>query len=85
MAISTIIFSGKFDNEQQFLLDNRIYQDRVGYEVITPVKVAGLKKRVLVDRGWIESPPTRQILPVITSVFGSQIINGIIRIPLGIT
>lgn len=82
LQFQPIQFRGTFENQQQFLLDNQIYQDRVGYDVITPVKVKGIKKAVLVDRGWIEASQSRQTLPALTAVIGSQIVKGIIYVPL---
>lgn len=74
-------FSGEFLNSKQFLLDNKINQGHIGYEVITPIQVAGLKKLVLVNRGWIAAGQNRKILPQLKSVFGLQTIHGIIRLP----
>lgn len=75
-------FRGKFLNTKQFLLDNKIKHGQVGYEVITPVRVDGIKNLVLVNRGWIAAGPDRQVLPSMKSVFGSVEIHGIIRVPL---
>ncbi len=75
-------FSGQFLNKKQFLLDNKINQGQVGYEVITPVKIKGLKKLVLLNRGWIPAAQNRTVLPEIKTIFGSQTIHGIIRLPL---
>lgn len=75
-------FSGIYDNKQQFLLDNRTRKGRAGYEVITPVKIPDIKKWVLVNRGWIRAGHDRRLLPKLKSVFGSQTIHGIIRMPL---
>lgn len=78
-----IRFQGKFDNQQQFLLDNKIYKHQVGYEVITPVKVKGLNKLVLVNRGWITAGHNRKLLPTLTMINDEQSIIGKIYIPLG--
>lgn len=75
-------FQGKFLNNQQFLLDNRTHKGRVGYEVITPIKIKGMDKLVLVNRGWIPGTHDRRVLPELKSVFGLQKIHGIIRMPL---
>lgn len=78
----SVQFKGKLLNKQQFLLDNKINHGQVGYEVITPVRVVGIKNLVLLNRGWIAAGQDRRILPTIKSVFGSVKIHGIIRVPL---
>ncbi len=55
--------SGRFDNHQQFLLDNQVSQGEVGYSVLTPLHVTGNGPVVLVDRGWVPLGQTRERLP----------------------
>src|SRR5215469_1029206 len=57
-----VSLQGRFDPAHQFLLDNRSYEGRAGYEVLTPLlRTAG--DTVLVDRGWVPFSGTRQRLP----------------------
>ncbi len=77
-----VVFEGKFENSRQFLLDNRTHKGKAGYQVITAVKVFGLKETVLVNRGWIPIQGRRSQLPKLPEVFGLQKIHGIIRMPL---
>ena len=52
---------GRFDESQQFLLDNRVNQQRVGYEVLTPLVLENeLQQVVLVNRGWIAAVSREQ-------------------------
>lgn len=44
---------GKPDSKGMMLLDNRIYQGRVGYEVIVPFMLQDQSAIVLLNRGWI--------------------------------
>jgi len=46
--------SGVFRPELTVLLDNKIRNHRVGYEVITPLRLRGSTTHVLVNRGWLE-------------------------------
>jgi surfeit locus 1 family protein len=57
--------SGVLDGAHQFLLDNRSYQGRPGYEVLTPLRHAGAAT-LLVDRGWVPFSGTRARLPPVT-------------------
>ncbi len=54
---------GYYDDKHQFLLDNRTYQGRAGYHVLTPFKLRESKVAVLVNRGWIPMGGSRAELP----------------------
>jgi len=57
-----VTLQGRFDAEHQFLLDNRTYKGRAGYEVLTPLERP--EGRVaLVDRGWVPFTGQRSKLP----------------------
>lgn len=73
---------GRFDNARYFLLDNRTYRGRVGYEAIVPfVTDSGLA--VFVNRGWLPSTGDRQQLPVLAPVTGELELEGTVHVPLG--
>lgn len=72
---------GTFDNEHSFLLDNKIYQDMIGYELYTPFHAIGLKKPILIDRGFIAMGPNREILPEIKKIIGVVTISGMLNNP----
>src|SRR5437016_1195333 len=44
---------GHYVNDQIILIQNRMYQSRPGFEVLTPIEMPGKKQWLLVDRGWI--------------------------------
>jgi len=54
--------TGRLDGQHQFLLENRSYQGRPGYEVLTPLMRAtgGV---LLIDRGWVPFTGARARLP----------------------
>src|SRR6201984_3428362 len=54
--------TGRLDGRHQFLLDNRSYQGRPGYEVLTPLARAG-DGVLLIDRGWVAFTGSRARLP----------------------
>jgi len=56
---------GDFMLEKQFLLDNQVYNQKAGYDVITPLEVDD--KILLVNRGWV-SNNNRQSIPDISIV-----------------
>ena len=59
---SLISFPAYYDSEHQFLLENRSYQGKPGYEVLTPAVLPN-GRRVLVNRGWIPFSGYREQLP----------------------
>jgi len=56
---------GEFAPHGLVLLDNKIRNSEVGYEVIMPLKIGGSSMHVLVNRGWIAAGPERARLPVV--------------------
>src|SRR5688572_25786905 len=52
LAFRRIEAEGEFRPELTILLDNRVHQGMVGYEVLTPLRIAP-QMHVLVNRGWI--------------------------------
>jgi surfeit locus 1 family protein len=74
--------SGHFDARRQFLLDNRIYESRVGYHVLTPFILDDFSGvAVLVNRGWIPLGDSREQLPNLPVDTGMRELLGRIRIP----
>ncbi|MEX0386822.1 SURF1 family protein [Spiribacter onubensis] len=60
--------NGTFDEAHQFLLDNRIQDGQVGYRVLTPLRLDGLDRAVLVDRGFVPIVGDRQTPPALPPV-----------------
>jgi surfeit locus 1 family protein len=58
-----VLARGRYDLGRQLLLDNRIHQGRPGYQVLTPLQLAGVDQVVLVNRGWLPMGRTRADLP----------------------
>ncbi len=77
---------GHYDNEHTILLDNKIQQHQVGYEVVQPFQLeqplAGITT-VLVNRGWIPADSDRSKLPKLDKITGMQTVQGKVYVPLG--
>src|SRR5712675_2812989 len=56
LAAKQIAARGTFLPRHSVLLDNKLRHGRPGYEVITPLRLAGSDMHVLVNRGWIAAP-----------------------------
>jgi surfeit locus 1 family protein len=71
---------GEFLPERTVLLDNKLRRGRAGYEVVTPLRLAGAQQmHVLVNRGWIAAGATRNELPEIRTSRGEVAVEGIVR------
>ncbi len=75
--------AGQFDNQHTFLLDNKIFKGQVGYEVFTPFLAAGITQPILVDRGFVPLTASRDKLPAIRDITGTQAITGMVNQPPG--
>jgi len=73
-------FTGEFDLEHSFFLDNKTFKGRVGYHVFTPVKLTATKA-ILVSRGFIAMGRSRTPLPKIDTPSGDLLIQGILDLP----
>lgn len=67
---------GHFDNERQFLLDNQVSNGVAGYRILTPLRLAGSDRAILVDRGWVPAPARRDRLPDIDVGGGERRLTG---------
>lgn len=57
-----VLVRGELIADRQFLLDNRVHQLRVGFEVLTPMRLDD-GRAVLVNRGWLPLGQSREDLP----------------------
>jgi cytochrome oxidase assembly protein ShyY1 len=72
---------GEFLPKWTIYLDNRPYRGMAGFEVVTPLKIAGSDRHILVDRGWVaRDPADRTHLPRIETPSGTVTIEGIARL-----
>jgi surfeit locus 1 family protein len=80
-ALRRVAARGEYAHRYTILLDNRVYRGRVGYEVVSPLRIAGSEMHVLVNRGWVPAGRTREQLPQIATPAGEQTIEGIAVVP----
>jgi len=71
-----VSLAGTFDGAHQFLLDNRSYHGRAGYEVLTPLTRSSAET-LIVDRGWVPFSGSRARLPDVSLASeASMTLNG---------
>ena len=83
MSFRRATMSGHFDNEHQYLLDNRIYKGQVGYGVYTPFSFDEGESWIMVNRGWTPSGMDRTKLPNIDVNSESTELVGVLSRPPG--
>lgn len=67
---------GEYDAEPQFLLDNMVHDGVPGYHVLTPLRVPGVRERVLVNRGWVPVGVDRRVLPNVDAAVEMRTVAG---------
>jgi len=81
IALHTVTARGEYVDRYTILLDNKVHRGRVGYYVISPLRISGGSVHVLVNRGWIAAGRTRDELPVVAAPAGERTIEGIAIVP----
>ncbi|HZR02695.1 MAG TPA: SURF1 family protein [Burkholderiales bacterium] len=81
LAYRRVEAEGQFRPDLTILLDNRVYQGRVGYEVLTPLRLAASDIHVLVNRGWVQALPERNRLPEVRTPESVVKVEGIVVPP----
>ena len=69
-------FEGSFLNKQNIILDNQIFNQIAGFNIITPFKIKGSDSLVLINRGWHPNLKNREMLPIINEISGERILQG---------
>ena len=73
---------GRWVAGQTVFLENRQMESRVGFYVVTPLRLAGRSDAVLVQRGWVPRDlRDRTLLPVVTTPEGEVEVIGHIAPP----
>jgi surfeit locus 1 family protein len=79
-----ITVRGQFLGGWNIYLDNRPYQGRAGFYLLTPLKIEGSDLYLLVARGWLPRDPIdRSKLPQIATPAGTVQVAGIARRNVG--
>ncbi len=82
LAYLPVELSGRFRQNEYFLLDNRMLQRRYGNEVLAVFELEGGGLAV-VNRGWVEADPSRQTLPGVPPAPGIVRITGQVYVTPG--
>lgn len=74
-----IRFMATADAQQYFLLDNKIHQGRVGYQVLVPLNTSS--GVVIANFGWVSALHSRDVLPAVEIDVNDDAYIGIVSFP----
>jgi surfeit locus 1 family protein len=77
LILKRVAARGEFVAERTLFLDNKIRHGSVGYEVITPLRLSRSALHVVVNRGWVEASPSRDVLPQVRTPAGETRVEGL--------
>ncbi|MEJ2530381.1 MAG: SURF1 family protein [Halioglobus sp.] len=83
LAYRPVEFTGRFLQDEYFLLDNRTRAGRFGQEVLGIVEIPGQPLSVIVNRGWLAADPARRALPAVPEVPGTVTLKGYVYVAPG--
>jgi len=75
-----VVAEGVFDAQRQILVDNKVHRGRIGFHVVTPLRLHD-GRVVLVDRGFVAETGSRAALPTAPPPVGTVTVHGRINIP----
>ena len=67
---------GEYLGRPQFLLDNMLHDGVAGYQVLTPLRLAGRREHLLVNRGWVPTGGDRRVLPEVAVSVEPRTVSG---------
>ena len=81
-AFRRILLTGRYHAEEYFLIDSQTHEGRVGYLVMNRFDTTD-ERTFLVNRGWIEAPSDRSVLPFVDAPRDIVTVAGIVWPELG--
>lgn len=79
IEFQSIIVQGVYLNQLTIVIQNKFHDNKPGFEIITPFRVHGENKLLLVNRGWLEKK-ANQTIPKIQNINQEQHITGSIKL-----
>ncbi|MGE5616968.1 MAG: SURF1 family protein [Bacillota bacterium] len=73
--------TGEWIAAGQIFIDNQVHQGRAGFHVITPLRIAGSDRAVLVNRGWIARTAAYPAAPPVEVPAGRVTVDGVASLP----
>ena len=81
MRYSRANASGEWLASGQIYLDNKFDNEAVGFHVITPLKIDGTNRYLLVNRGWVARGAKYPAPPLVAVPTGLASVEGVLMLP----
>jgi len=81
LKYSRAVARGEWDLSGQIYIDNKFNNDAVGFHVITPLKLDGTNRQVLVNRGWVARAAVYPKPPAVAVPHGPITVEGMLTLP----
>lgn len=80
LEFHSVSLKGEFQPGWTIYLDNRPHEGKAGFYVLTPLKIAGSSRHIMVARGWLARDlADRSRIPRIATPAGTIELTGIVR------
>ena len=73
---ATVRVQGRYIPDRQILIDSMTHAGRAGYHVLTPLRIPGESRWLLVNRGWVAASSERAELPSVAVPRNERIVTG---------
>jgi surfeit locus 1 family protein len=77
-----VIVRGRYEPARQIFLDNKSLESRVGVHLLTPFRIEGSDRMLMVNRGWMPRPREYPAMPQVSAPAGSVEVSGLAVPPL---
>lgn len=76
-----VVMQGQFLEQQHIFLIYQTWEEQLGYEVLTPLRLADDNRIVLVSRGWSGQADTQQLAAALEPLPGLRQVEGQLHVP----
>ena len=81
LKYTSAVARGDWDASGQIYIDNKFDDQKVGFHVITPLKLGGTNRQILVNRGWIARTAGYPQPPNVAVPVGPATVEGMLILP----
>lgn len=82
LTFRRVVVRGQFEPARQIFLDNKSLDNRVGVHLLTPFRLEGSGRLMLVNRGWLPRPRSYPQMPDVAAPVGIIEVSGLAVPPL---
>lgn len=79
LATVNLLLRGQFINDKNIWVANQMYEENIGYEVLSPFRLQSNGKLVLVSRGWVNARAFDQPAQFVNPIQGIVEVTGLLQ------